>query len=102
MLANSGGEAGIRTPEGALRPPDGLANRCFRPLSHLSVRCVWAVYRHGITLDCISRSLLAFSLSGARREREESGRPLFCGMNPGVYNTLGMEAPNTPSSTLAF
>ena len=32
-----GGEGGIRTLGRALRPYDGLANRCFRPLSHLSV-----------------------------------------------------------------
>ena len=31
-----GGEGGIRTLGRALRPYDGLANRCFRPLSHLS------------------------------------------------------------------
>ena len=35
-----GGEGGIRTPGSALRHYDGLANRCFRPLSHLSG--VWA------------------------------------------------------------
>ena len=33
-----GGEGGIRTLGRALRPYDGLANRCFRPLSHLSAR----------------------------------------------------------------
>ena len=33
----SGGEGGIRTPGTGLGPYDGLANRCFRPLSHLSV-----------------------------------------------------------------
>ncbi len=32
----SGGEGGIRTPGRGLGPYDGLANRCFRPLSHLS------------------------------------------------------------------
>ena len=32
-----GGEGGIRTLGRALWPYDGLANRCFRPLSHLSV-----------------------------------------------------------------
>ena len=32
-----GGEGGIRTPGRGLGPYDGLANRCFRPLSHLSV-----------------------------------------------------------------
>src|SRR5512141_92557 len=31
-----GGEGGIRTPGRGLGPYDGLANRCFRPLSHLS------------------------------------------------------------------
>ena len=34
----SGGEGGIRTPGTGLGQYDGLANRCFRPLSHLSVR----------------------------------------------------------------
>ena len=32
-----GGEGGIRTLGRGLGPYDGLANRCFRPLSHLSV-----------------------------------------------------------------
>jgi hypothetical protein len=32
----AGGEGGIRTPGRGLGPYDGLANRCFRPLSHLS------------------------------------------------------------------
>jgi chaperonin GroES len=32
----SGGEGGIRTLGSAFRHYDGLANRCFRPLSHLS------------------------------------------------------------------
>ena len=32
----NGGEGGIRTPGRGLGPYDGLANRCFRPLSHLS------------------------------------------------------------------
>ncbi len=36
---SSGGEGGIRTLGSALRHYDGLANRCFRPLSHLS-RCL--------------------------------------------------------------
>jgi len=35
---STGGEGGIRTPGSALRHYDGLANRCFRPLSHLSAR----------------------------------------------------------------
>jgi hypothetical protein len=34
----SGGEGGIRTPGTDLSPFDGLANRCFRPLSHLSAK----------------------------------------------------------------
>src|ERR1051326_8158365 len=34
--SETGGEGGIRTLGRALRPYDGLANRCFRPLSHLS------------------------------------------------------------------
>src|SRR5256885_16863386 len=33
----SGGERGIRTLGRALRPYDGLANRWFQPLTHLSV-----------------------------------------------------------------
>jgi hypothetical protein len=33
----TGGEGGIRTLGRGLSPYDGLANRCFRPLSHLSV-----------------------------------------------------------------
>ncbi len=33
----TGGEGGIRTPGTGLGQYDGLANRCFRPLSHLSV-----------------------------------------------------------------
>src|SRR5579883_2089021 len=33
----SGGEGGIRTPGTGLSQYDGLANRCFRPLSHLSL-----------------------------------------------------------------
>src|SRR5262249_1523646 len=37
LESEAGGEGGIRTPGRALRPYDGLANRCFRPLSHLSV-----------------------------------------------------------------
>jgi hypothetical protein len=36
LNGNSGGEGGIRTLGSALRHYDGLANRCFRPLSHLS------------------------------------------------------------------
>jgi hypothetical protein len=32
----TGGEGGIRTPGTGLSQYDGLANRCFRPLSHLS------------------------------------------------------------------
>ena len=36
----SGGEGGIRTPGTDLSPFDGLANRCFRPLSHLSAKWV--------------------------------------------------------------
>ena len=39
-LLFSGGEGGIRTPGRGLGPYDGLANRCFRPLSHLSATCV--------------------------------------------------------------
>jgi hypothetical protein len=35
-LEINGGEGGIRTPGRGLGPYDGLANRCFRPLSHLS------------------------------------------------------------------
>src|SRR5215813_11990685 len=35
-MVMDGGEGGIRTPGSALRHYDGLANRCFRPLSHLS------------------------------------------------------------------
>ena len=38
-LEFTGGEGGIRTPGRGLGPYDGLANRCFRPLSHLSSRC---------------------------------------------------------------
>ena len=38
--AIAGGEGGIRTPGTGLGPYDGLANRCFRPLSHLSARLV--------------------------------------------------------------
>src|SRR5690349_16706038 len=34
----NGGEGGIRTPGRGLSPYDGLANRCFRPLSHLSAK----------------------------------------------------------------
>ena len=30
------GEGGIRTPGTGVTPYDGLANRCFKPLSHLS------------------------------------------------------------------
>ncbi len=37
MLQPSG-EAGIRTPDTGLIPYSGLANRRFRPLSHLSQR----------------------------------------------------------------
>ncbi len=36
MGSGSGGEGEIRTPGTGLGPYDGLANRCFRPLSHLS------------------------------------------------------------------
>src|SRR5262249_489124 len=32
------GEGGIRTLDKALRPYDGLANRCLQPLGHLSLR----------------------------------------------------------------
>src|SRR5580658_8862123 len=35
-LQEAGGEGGIRTPGTGLGQYDGLANRCFRPLSHLS------------------------------------------------------------------
>src|SRR5581483_12279060 len=35
----TGGEGGIRTPGSALRHYAGLANRFFRPLSHLSGGC---------------------------------------------------------------
>jgi hypothetical protein len=37
-LANTGGEEGIRTPGTGLSPYNGLANRRFRPLSHLTAR----------------------------------------------------------------
>ena len=49
---NYGGEGGIRTPGSALWHYDGLANRCFRPLSHLSVlnvpdfSALWSVSLH--------------------------------------------------------
>ena len=42
-----GGEGGIRTPGRGLGPYDGLANRCFRPLSHLSGACGGpSIYRY--------------------------------------------------------
>ncbi len=31
------GEGGIRTPGTSVNQYDGLANRCFKPLSHLSI-----------------------------------------------------------------
>ncbi len=34
---NGTGEGGIRTPGAGYFPHDGLANRCFKPLSHLSI-----------------------------------------------------------------
>ena len=37
-LAKAGGEAGIRTLGTGLSPYNGLANRRFRPLSHLTAR----------------------------------------------------------------
>ena len=37
-IRSTGGEAGIRTREQGLSPVNGLANRRFRPLSHLSAR----------------------------------------------------------------
>jgi len=37
-FADAGGEAGIRTQDQGLSPDNGLANRRFRPLSHLSAR----------------------------------------------------------------
>ena len=36
LLSSTGGEAGIRTQDQGLSPDNGLANRRFRPLSHLS------------------------------------------------------------------
>jgi hypothetical protein len=41
----SGGERGIRTPDRALRPYNGLANRRLQPLGHLSAV---SDLRHGV------------------------------------------------------
>ena len=35
---NENGEGGIRTPGTGVYPYDGLANRCLKPLGHLSER----------------------------------------------------------------
>ena len=35
-MRNRNGEAGIRTRGKGLNPYDGLANRCLKPLGHLS------------------------------------------------------------------
>ena len=35
---NENGEGGIRTPGRGVNPYDGLANRCLKPLGHLSER----------------------------------------------------------------
>ncbi len=40
-----GGERGIRTPDTAIQPYDGLANRCLQPLGHLSVKELFG-YNH--------------------------------------------------------
>ena len=40
VRGRDGGEGGIRTLGRGLGPYDGLANRCFRPLSHLSAEGV--------------------------------------------------------------
>ena len=36
---NDNGEGGIRTPGAGVYPHDGLANRCLKPLGHLSKHC---------------------------------------------------------------
>ncbi len=41
------GEGGIRTPGAGVTQHDGLANRCFQPLSHLSKK----VYVHSVTMN---------------------------------------------------
>jgi hypothetical protein len=38
-LRDAGGEGGIRTPDRAVKPYNGLANRRLQPLGHLSVDC---------------------------------------------------------------
>ncbi len=35
-ITSENGEGGIRTRETGVNPPDGLANRWFQPLTHLS------------------------------------------------------------------
>src|ERR1051326_559942 len=47
--SETGGEGGIRTLGRALWPYDGLANRCFRPLSHLSGGLLVGRYANIIT-----------------------------------------------------
>ena len=54
-FANTGGEAGIRTQDQGLSPDNGLANRRFRPLSHLSARFA----------ACILQALYRLSSRGA-------------------------------------
>jgi hypothetical protein len=46
-FSNTGGEAGIRTQDQGLSPDNGLANRRFRPLSHLSALSI-NTYKHNI------------------------------------------------------
>ena len=45
LLRGEGGEGGIRTLEGVLKPPTGLANQRNRPLCDLSVIIPFYVFR---------------------------------------------------------
>ncbi len=65
LFSMAGGEGGIRTLGRALRPYDGLANRCFRPLSHLS-GLDWSCIEHRTT-RAVGRTIGDSGIRGALR-----------------------------------
>ena len=66
-IRSTGGEAGIRTREQGLSPVNGLANRRFRPLSHLSAKlhagresCSGTISADGVTVKRLCNHHLTY------------------------------------------
>ena len=72
------GEGGIRTPGTGLTPYDGLANRCFKPLSHLS--CSRAALAFGSVLKISGKESPAPDFFARTRSVPSQGDRPRCGV----------------------